>query len=49
MAIAGVMDGILLICDPIYGESAMQYKAFPDAYKEGAAGRPVTSRKRGLT
>ena len=37
VAIAGVMNDMLLICDPIYGESAIQYKTFPDAYRGGAS------------
>jgi hypothetical protein len=37
VAIAGVLDDMLLICDPIAGESVIQYEAFPSAYRGGAS------------
>ncbi len=37
VAIAGVMDDQLLICDPAYGESVIQYELFPGAYQGGAS------------
>jgi hypothetical protein len=37
IAIAGVLDDMLLICDPIYGESVIQYEAFPAEYHGGAS------------
>jgi hypothetical protein len=37
VAIAGVLDDMLLICDPIAGESVIQYEAFPSAYLGGAS------------
>ncbi len=36
VAIAGVLDDMLLICDPVYGESVVQYESFPAAYQGGA-------------
>ena len=36
VAIAGVLDDILLICDPASGESTIQYESFPAAYQGGA-------------
>jgi len=36
VAIAGVLDDMLLICDPIYGDSGIQYESFPTAYQGGA-------------
>jgi hypothetical protein len=37
VAITGVLNDILLICDPIYGETVIQYEDFPSAYASGAA------------
>jgi hypothetical protein len=37
VAIAGALDEMLLICDPIYGESVIQYESFPSAYQGGAS------------
>jgi len=37
VAIAGVLDEMLLICDPIYGQSVIQYESFPSAYQGGAS------------
>ena len=37
VAIAGVLNGMLLICDPIYGESAIKYEAFPSTYRGGGS------------
>jgi len=39
VAIAGVLDDMLLICDPINGESVIQYETFPTAYRGGASWR----------
>jgi hypothetical protein len=36
IAIAGVLDDMLLICDPFYGESVIQYESFPSSYQGGA-------------
>ena len=36
VAIAGVLDDQLLICDPAYGESVMAFESFPAAYHGGA-------------
>jgi hypothetical protein len=36
VAIAGVLNDLLFICDPIYGESVMQFELFPAAYQGGA-------------
>jgi len=37
ITIAGAMDDILLICDPIFGDSAIQFEEFPAAYRGGAS------------
>jgi hypothetical protein len=37
VAIAGVLNDMLLICDPIFGESAIQYETFPATYQGGAS------------
>jgi hypothetical protein len=37
VAVAGVLNDMLLICDPIYGESAIKYESFPAAYRGGAS------------
>ena len=37
IAIAGVQNEMLLICDPIYGESAVPYNDFLDNYHGGAS------------
>jgi hypothetical protein len=37
VAIAGVLNDIILICDPIFGETVIQYEDFPAAYPPGAA------------
>lgn len=36
VAIAGVLNDLLLICDPIYGASVILYESFPAAYHGGA-------------
>ena len=36
IAIAGVLNDMLFICDPAYGESVIQYESFPSAYQGGA-------------
>jgi hypothetical protein len=36
VAIAGVLDDQLLICDPVYGESVIAWELFPVAYQGGA-------------
>ncbi len=47
VAIAGVLDDMLLICDPIYGESVIQYQSFPAEYHGGASlvGACLTQKK----
>jgi hypothetical protein len=37
VAVAGVLDDVLLICDPIYGETVIPYESFPSAYQVGAS------------
>ena len=37
VAIAGVLNDMLLICNPISGESVIQYESFPSAYGGGAS------------
>jgi hypothetical protein len=37
VAIAGELDDQLLICDPIFGETSIQYELFPAAYQGGAS------------
>jgi hypothetical protein len=37
VAIAGVLNDVLLICDPIYGETVLQYELFPSTYQGGAS------------
>jgi hypothetical protein len=37
VAIAGVLNDLLLICDPINGESVIKYESFPSAYRGGAS------------
>jgi hypothetical protein len=37
VAIAGVLNDLLLICDPAYGESVIQFESFPSAYQGGAS------------
>jgi hypothetical protein len=37
VAIAGVLNDILLICDPVYGESPIQFELFPSTYQGGAS------------
>src|ERR1019366_964965 len=37
VAIAGVLDDWLLICDPIYGTTVIQYESFPSGYQGGAS------------
>ena len=37
VAIAGVLNDILLICDPIFGETFIPYEDFPSAYQGGAS------------
>ncbi|MFY9724745.1 MAG: hypothetical protein WAJ87_04580 [Bryobacteraceae bacterium] len=37
VAIAGVLNDMLLICDPIFGETVIQYELFPTAYRGGAS------------
>jgi hypothetical protein len=37
VAIAGVLNDMLLICDPVYGESVVQFESFPSAYQGGAS------------
>jgi hypothetical protein len=37
VAIAGIQDDMLLICDPVNGETAIQYESFPSAYHGGAS------------
>jgi hypothetical protein len=37
VAIAGVLDDLLLVCDPIYGETVIEYEQFPVAYQGGAS------------
>jgi hypothetical protein len=37
VAIAGVVNDMLLICDPANGESAIQFEKFPAAYRAGAS------------
>ncbi|MGD0237764.1 MAG: hypothetical protein ABSC55_24945 [Syntrophorhabdales bacterium] len=37
VAIAGVLDDLLLICDPAHGETVIQYESFPIAYQGGAS------------
>jgi hypothetical protein len=37
VAIAGVLNDMLLICDPAYGETVIQYESFPSAYQGGAS------------
>jgi hypothetical protein len=46
VAIAGVLDDMLLICDPIYGESTIKYESFPTAYHGGASVRTVCLTKK---
>ena len=36
VAIAGVLNDLLLICDPVNGESVISYADFPDLYAGGA-------------
>ena len=36
VAIAGVLNDMLLICDPTAGETAIQYEDFPASYSSGA-------------
>jgi hypothetical protein len=36
VAIAGVLNDLLYICDPIFGESVMPFELFPAAYQGGA-------------
>jgi hypothetical protein len=37
VAIAGVLEDMLLICDPVHGESVIKYESFPSAYRSGAS------------
>ena len=37
VAIAGVLDDKLLICDPDNGESSIKYESFPSGYYGGAS------------
>ncbi len=37
VAIAGVLDDQLLICDPAIGESVIAYESFPSGYQAGAS------------
>lgn len=34
--IVGVIDDVILICDPIYGETYVQFELFPSTYQGGA-------------
>jgi hypothetical protein len=47
VAIAGVLNDTLLICDPVYGESFIQYESFPAAYQAGAVLDSVCLTKKG--
>ena len=37
VAVAGVLNDLLLVCDPAAGESVISYKNFPAAYRGGAS------------
>jgi hypothetical protein len=47
VAIVGVINDILLICDPIYGESTIQFESFPSAYQGGAVLNSMCLTKKG--
>ena len=47
VAIVGVLNDLLLICDPIFGETVIQYELFPNAYKGGATLGSVCLTKKG--
>ena len=47
VAIAGVLNDMLLICDPIRGESVIHYESFPSAYQSGASLMAVCLTKKG--
>jgi hypothetical protein len=47
VAIAGVLNDVLLICDPIYGETVIQYEDFPTGYQGGAVLNSVCLTQKG--
>jgi len=47
VAIAGVLNDVLLICDPIYGETVIQYEDFPTGYQAGAVLNSVCLTQKG--
>lgn len=47
VAIAGFQDDLLLICDPIFGESAIEYGSFPSLYQGGATVNSTFLTKKG--
>jgi hypothetical protein len=47
VAVVGVLNDMLLICDPIYGETVIQYEDFPATYQGGASLTNVCLTKKG--